>query len=138
MTFYVRRNNHLWLCVYKIVNRGGCYYSWVLTNSNSTVNTSEDVYILEKRWLLLFDRSFSLTNTSEMCINCKERWLLLLDIILINSNSNNKHLQNKNFVYINEREVVQNVKITCAASDIIHKCIWSIAYCMELSSSYWS
>ena len=30
------------------------------------------------------------------------------------------------FVYINEREVVQNVKITCAASDIDHKCIWSI------------
>ena len=49
------------------------------------------------------------------------------DIILINSNPNNKHLQNRNFVYINEREVVQNVKITCAASDIDHKCIWSIA-----------
>ena len=48
------------------------------------------------------------------------------DIILINSNPNNKHLQNRNFVYINEREVVQNVKITCAASDIDHKCIWSI------------
>ena len=47
------------------------------------------------------------------------------DIILINSNPNNKHLQNRNFVYINEREVVQNVKITCAASDIDHKCIWS-------------
>ena len=60
-----------------------------------------------------------------MCIYCKERCFLLSDIILINSNPNNKHLLNRNFVYINEREVVQNVKITCAASDINHKCIWS-------------
>ena len=51
---------------------------------------------------------------------------MLSDIILINSNPNSKHLQNRNFVYINEREVVQNVKITCAASDIDHKCIWSL------------
>ena len=58
-----------------------------------------------------------------MCIYCKERCFLFSDIILINSNPNNKHLQNRNFVYINEREVVQNVKITCATSDIYHKCI---------------
>ena len=63
-----------------------------------------------------------------MCIYCKERCFLLSDIILTNSNPNSKHLQNRNFVYINEREVVQNVKITCAASDIDHKCIWSIEY----------
>ena len=37
-------DNHLWLCVYKIINRGGCYYFWVLTNSNSTLTTSEIVY----------------------------------------------------------------------------------------------
>ena len=61
-----------------------------------------------------------------MCIYCKERCFLFSDIILINSNPNNKHLPNRNFVYINETEVVQNVKITCAASDIDHKCIWSL------------
>ena len=61
-----------------------------------------------------------------MCIHCKERCFLLSDIILINSNPNNKHLQNRNNVYINEREVLQNVKITRATSDINHMCIWSI------------
>ena len=60
-----------------------------------------------------------------MCIHCKERCFLLSDIILINSNPNNKHLQNRNNVYINEREVLQNVKITRATSDINHICIWS-------------
>ena len=52
---------------------------------------------------------------------------MLSDIILINSNPNNKHLQNRNNVYINEREVLQNVKITRATSDINHMCIWSIS-----------
>ena len=45
---HVGRNKHLWLCVYKTVSRGGCYYFWVLTNSNSIVSTSENVYILLK------------------------------------------------------------------------------------------
>ena len=67
-----------------------------------------------------------------MCIYCKVRCFLLSNIILINSNPNNKHLLNRNFVYINEREVVQNVKITCAASDINHKCIWSYAVALGL------
>ena len=73
-----------------------------------------------------------------MCIYCKERCFLFSDIILINSNPNSKHLQNRNFVYINEREVVQNVKITCAASDIDHKCIWSMRVVSVVSYFYWT
>ena len=72
-----------------------------------------------------------------MCIYCKERCFLFSDIILINSNPNNKHLQNRNFVYIIEREVVQNVKITCAASDIDLKCIWSISTTKRFSKLFW-
>ena len=57
---------------------------------------------------------------------------MLSDIILINSNPNNKHLQNRNNVYINEREVLQNVKITRATSDINHMCIWSLTLTISL------
>jgi len=63
VTFYVdsmwERKSTSGLCVYKTVNRGGCYYFWVLTNSNSIVSTSENVYILLKEvavviWQILF------------------------------------------------------------------------------------
>ena len=68
----------LWLCVYKIVNKGGCYHSWVLTKSTSTVITSEKKMCIncKKRWLLLFDRSYSLTRLCRWSINQPPHFLL--------------------------------------------------------------
>ena len=70
---HVRKNKHLWLCVYKIVNRGGCYFFWVLTNSNSIASTSENVYIqprLNKMVLLCLE---AYNSGLEACIGtCRD------------------------------------------------------------------